>query len=141
VIKGYSQIEGIDYQETFTPVAKMVTVRVLLSVAALRGWYLHQLDVNNAFMNGDLDKDVYMSLPPGFERKEETRVCKLYKSLYGLKQASRQWFTKLSNALKAAGFHQYLFDYSLFVRSYQGNFLALLIYVDNVILGGNNLQE
>jgi hypothetical protein len=135
------QVQGIDYQETFAPVAKMVTVCLLLSVAALHGWHLHQIDVNNAFLHGDLDEDVYMTLPPGFGRKGETHVCKLYKSLYGLKQASRQWFIKLFGALKAARFHQSLSDYSLFARSHHGNFLALLIYIDDVILAGNNLQD
>lgn len=126
---------------TFAPVTKLTTVQVLLSLAALKGWHLHQLDVNNAFLNGDLAEEVYMQLPPGFGRKGETRICKLRKSIYGLKQASHHWFIKLTTALKAGGFHQSLADYSLFIRNSLAGITALLIYVDDVILAGNNLKD
>ncbi|PKA63925.1 Retrovirus-related Pol polyprotein from transposon TNT 1-94 [Apostasia shenzhenica] len=103
VAKGFTQSYGIDYQETFAPVAKLNTVRVLLSLAVNQDWPIYQLDVKNAFLNGDLDEEVYMTIPPGLENSSNNRlVCKLKKSLYGLKQSPRAWFgiNKYINTIK-----------------------------------------
>ncbi|CAH9072350.1 unnamed protein product [Cuscuta epithymum] len=141
VAKGFTQIEGIDFHETFAPVAKLVTVRCLLAVAAKRQWVVHQLDVNNAFLHGDLHEDVYMRIPQGFAKKGDTRVCKLQKSLYGLRQASRNWYEKFTSALTKIGFRQSRADHSLFIYRQGSTYTAALIYVDDVVLAGNDLTH
>ena len=113
VAKGFTQTYGVDYQETFAPVAKLNTIRVLLSLASNLDWPLQQLDVKNAFLNGDLHEEVYMDSPPGFE-SEKNLVCKLRKSLYGLKQSPREWFDKFTQAVKRKGFMQAQSDHTLF---------------------------
>ncbi|CAM8976460.1 unnamed protein product [Rhodiola kirilowii] len=120
----------------------MTIVRCLIAIVAAKQWPLHQLDVNNAFLHGSLEEEVYMKLPPGFYMKEKAagKVCRLIKSLYGLKQASRQWFVKFNEALIAFGFQNSLNDYSLFTLSRDGAFLVLLVYVDDVLLTGTSDQ-
>ncbi|KAF3652257.1 hypothetical protein FXO38_16188, partial [Capsicum annuum] len=94
VAQGYKQEYGIDYEETFAPVAKMTPVRILLALASIRSWKLHQLDVKNAFLHRDLQEVIYMNPPPGYKHSSPNQVCRLKKSLYGLKQAPHSWFEK-----------------------------------------------
>ncbi|RVW95625.1 Retrovirus-related Pol polyprotein from transposon TNT 1-94 [Vitis vinifera] len=125
--------------DTFSPTAKIISVRCLLALAAARGWSIHQMDVNNAFLHGDLHEEIYMSPPLGLRRQEEENlVCRLHKSLYGLKQASRQWFAKFSEAIQSAGYAQSRADYSLFTRKQGKSFTALLIYVGDILITGND---
>jgi len=104
VVRGDHQLEGFDFNETFSLVAKMSSVRTFLLVAAARGCELHQMFVNNAFLHGNLEEEFFMHLPPGFSSSSPTKVCKLRKSLHGLRQALGQWFTKLSSTLVTYGF-------------------------------------
>jgi len=141
VILGNHQTEGVNCTETFAPAAKMVTVRVFLTVAAAMDWEVHQMDVHNAFLHGDLEEQVYMKLPPGFQVGTPSQVCKLRKSLYGLKQAPRCWFAKLSAALKYYGFQQSCSDYSLFTLQQGAVQLNVLVYVDDLIISGSHLKD
>ncbi|KAL9267985.1 Retrovirus-related Pol polyprotein from transposon RE2-like protein [Drosera capensis] len=113
----------MDYNETFAPVVKMTTVRCFLSVVAVKGW---ELDINNAFLHGDLYEEVYMKLPSGFSTHFCGTVCRLRKSLHGLRQAPRQWFAKLIAALRDYGFVQSAADYSLFTCHQGSIFLVCL---------------
>ncbi|KAA0057569.1 Beta-galactosidase [Cucumis melo var. makuwa] len=135
VAKGFTQTYGINYSETFSPVAKLNTVRVLLSVAVNKDWPLYQLDVKNAFLNGDLVEEVYMSPPPGFETQFGQQVCKLQKYLYGLKQSPRAWFDRFPTFVKSQGYSQGYSDHTLFIKaSKTGKIAILIVYVDDIVL-------
>ena len=104
VAKGFHQVYGFDFHETFSPVVKPITIRIVLTLALSHGWELFQLDVNNAFLNGILEKSVFMTQPSGFEVADRSLVCKLDRALCGLKQAPRQWFDRLKSTLLQFGF-------------------------------------
>ncbi|KAJ9548514.1 hypothetical protein OSB04_021057 [Centaurea solstitialis] len=139
VAKGSRQQPGIDFKETFSPVVKSTTIRVVLSLVITQQWSLRQLDVQNAFLHGTLNEIVYMEQPPGFvDPQRPDHVCLLHKSIYGLKQAPRAWFQRLSMALFSIGFKGSKTDPSLFIYSSQGTILYMLVYVDDIIITGNN---
>ena len=141
VAKGYNQIEGLNFLDTFAPVAKLTTLRLLIALAATQNWALKQLDVNNAFLHGDLDEEVYMQLPPGFPTSSPNLVCRLKKSLYGLKQGGRQWYAKLSSFLLSHNYKISTADHSLFLKHDGKHTTTLLVYVDDIILTGTNPME
>ncbi|KAK2452382.1 putative mitochondrial protein [Trifolium repens] len=143
VAKGFTQSYGIDYQETFAPVAKLNTVRILLSLASNLDWPLYQMDVKNAFLNGDLEEEVYMDIPPGFETSENAnKVCKLKKSLYGLKQSPRAWFDRFTKVVKKSGYIQCQTDHTMFLKqSPSGKKAILIVYVDDIVLTGDHEEE
>ena len=135
VAKGFKQRYGLDYEDTFSPVIKPTTIRLLLSLAVTRGWFLRQLDVQNAFLHGVLEEEVYMRQPPGFvDPARPNHLCRLFKALYGLKQAPRAWHARLGSVLRALGFIPSTADTSLFLLQRPEVTMYLLVYVDDIIL-------
>jgi histone deacetylase 1/2 len=115
VAKGFLQTAGFDFTETFSPVIKPITIRIILTLAVTFKWQVQQIDINNAFLNGILQEEVYMTQPSGFEASDKSLVCKLHKSLYGLKQAPRAWYERLTQTLLNMGFVKSRCDPSLLV--------------------------
>ena len=138
VAKGFKQRYGLDYEDTFSPVVKSATIRLVLSLAVSRGWSLRQLDVKNAFLHGILEEEVYMRQPPGYQDKNLPHyVCKLEKALYGLKQAPRAWYSRLSVKLQQLGFKPSKGDTSLFIFKKAELTMYVLVYVDDIIVASS----
>ncbi|WVZ63679.1 hypothetical protein U9M48_013292 [Paspalum notatum var. saurae] len=139
VDQGFCQKEGIDYEETFAPVAHLEAIRILLAFAASKGFKLQQMDVKSAFLNGFIEEEVYVRQPPGFESARfPDRVYKLRKALYALKQAPRAWYARLKSFLLKSGFVMGSVDKTLFLLSRGGDTLIVQIYVDDIIFGGSS---
>ncbi|CAL2254853.1 unnamed protein product [Prunus armeniaca] len=141
VAKGYSQKPGIDYNETFAPVARLDTIRTLIALAAHKEWSLYQLDVKSAFLNGVLKEEVYVEQPQGFVKKdEETKVYKLHKALYGLKQAPRAWYDEIDAYFNKAGFKKSPSEATLYVKAEDSDVLIVSLYVDDIVYTGSSSQ-
>ncbi|KAL0413257.1 UNVERIFIED_CONTAM: putative transposon Ty5-1 protein [Sesamum radiatum] len=133
VTKGFTQIASVDYTDNFSPVAKTITVHLFLALATVHGWPLHQIDVNNAFLHGHLEEDLYMIPPEGYTVAPGL-VCQLNRSIYGLKQASYQWNAELTLKLIDFGFTQSAHDHCLFTKATSAGIMALLLYVDDILV-------
>nr|ABA95860.1 retrotransposon protein, putative, Ty1-copia subclass [Oryza sativa Japonica Group] len=141
VAKGYTQKEGDDFFDTYSPVARLTTIRVLLVLAASYGLLVHQMGVKTAFLNGELEEEIYMDQPDGYVLEgQEGMVCKLLKSLYGLKQAPKQWHEKFDTTLTSAGFVVNEADKCVYYRYGEGEGVILCLYVDDILIFGTSLN-
>jgi hypothetical protein len=139
VAKGYSQVEGLDFGETYAPVVRLELIRILLAYATYHGFKLYQMDVKSAFLNGPIKEEVYVEQPPGFEDSEyPNHVYKLSKALYGLKQAPRAWYECLRDFLIANGFKVEKADPTIFTKTLANDLFVCQIYVDDIIFGSTN---
>ncbi|KAM1956212.1 hypothetical protein ACFX16_025655 [Malus domestica] len=139
VAKGFHQRPGVDFSDTFSPVVKPTTIRIVLHLAVTHGWPIRQLDVNNAFLHGTIRENVYMVQPPGFvDSNHPSHVCKLRKALYGLKQAPRAWYKELHSFLLSHGFVNAISDASLFLLKNGTAVIYFLVYVDDLLITGND---
>jgi hypothetical protein len=141
VAKGYTQKEGEDFFDTYSPVARLTTIRVLISLATSHGLLIHQMDAKTTFLNGELEEEIYMDQPEGFVVKgQERMVCKLVKSLYGLKQAPKQWHDKFDRTLTSVGFVTNEADKCVYYRYGRGEGVILCLYVDDILIFGTSLE-
>jgi hypothetical protein len=138
VAQGFSQKYGIDYNETYAPVSKLTTIRTILAIAASEDLELWQYDVKTAFLNGSLEEDIYLQQPKGYE-DGTSKVCKLKKGIYGLKQSPRNWYSTLNNSIISNGFTRLKTDLCLYVKRENSQIAFVLVFVDDIIIGGNNI--
>ena len=142
VAKGYVQEQGVDFEEVFAPVARMESVRLLIALAAKESWRLHHMDVKSAFLNGELEEEVYVKQPPGYIKEgEEHKVLRLHKALSGLRQAPRAWNIKLDHTLISLGFEKSPLEHAIYKRGKGKDRLLVGIYVDDLLITGADEGE
>lgn len=142
VAKGFVQRQAVDFDEVFAPVVRLDTVRLILALAAQYGWVVHHLDVKSAFLNGDLEGEVYVTQPEGYvDKKQSHKVLKLLKALYGLRQAPRAWNVRLDRNMKGLGFSKCSQDPTAYTRNSKTKTLIVGVYVDELIITGSNNED
>jgi hypothetical protein len=142
VVKGFAQKKGIAFDEMFYPVVKITSIITILSLVAVQDLHLEQLDVKEAFLDGDLEEEIYMQQPQGYEVKgKDNLVCRLKKRLYGLKKTPRKWYLKFYKFMTEQGYSRCHSDhYVYFKRLQNGSYIILLLYVDDMLVAGSNMQ-